>query len=130
MFGDARGYQVDILVGDLCAAISAPLLIALAVLTNESAFAVLAAFPPSLTGALIHVIHHRYAPATISFFGWAPIGPSAASLGILAFASSGNDAIGIFTFAGAAFAGAAVMTAVDFYLARDVTKHVPHDALI
>lgn len=127
MFGDGHGYQMQILVGDLLASISAPLLIALASLTDNSLFGFLAVLPPSLTGPIIHMAHKRWAPGFISFFGWAAIAPSAVGIGVLAAASTGSYdvGVGIATFVGVAAAGAVLMTVVDYYFARDVTKVLP-----
>ena len=129
MFGDGVGYQTAVLVGDLVAVLTVPAIIALSSASNTSGTALLAALPTTLTGPIIHWAHGRAIPGVISLFGWASIPPSAVTVGVVVVLGNiYNAAAGIAAFIGIATVGASVMTAVDWYMARDMTSHPPKKA--
>jgi len=130
MFNDGRGYQMTILAADIAAACVVPALAVLAFTgVNGSIngfFAVAAAFPTTLTGPIIHIIHGRAAPAVISFFGWVSVGWTAVGMNVVGqiLACCGGPttgaAAGMPAFGVAAAAGAVLMTTLDVYMARSV----------
>ena len=125
MFGDGHGYQLAVVVGDIAATVTVPALVAVGAFTGSSWFGVLALFPTTLTGPIIHFAHGRSIPGTISLFGWAAVPATALGIAVLGAAAADDFAIGTGTFIGVASAGAIAMTVLDWYLARDVTVRQP-----
>jgi hypothetical protein len=130
MFNGGHGYQMTILAGDLAAACVVPALAVLAFTgVNGSLngyFAVAAAFPTTLTGPIIHIVHGRAVPAVISFFGWVSVAWTAVGMNVvgqvLACCGGATNGVvaGMPAFGIAAAAGTALMTTLDVFMARGV----------
>jgi hypothetical protein len=131
MFGDGTDYRTPILVADVVASLSVPLLLVAGAATNNLTFGVLALFPTTLTGPIIHLAHGRPVPAVISFLGWAFIPPSAVLAGDFLVTTGGfvnSDTPSIAVFATFATVAAAGMTVLDWWMARAVRlAHKPQD---
>jgi hypothetical protein len=122
MFGDGHEYQTTILIADIAATLSVPLLALGAAAAGSSALGIVTLFPTTLTGPLIHVFNGRPIPAVISLFGWAAIPATAVGIAVLVEANGvfSNLTTAITTFVAISVAGAGLMTALDYYMARKV----------
>jgi len=141
MFADDRGYSLPVLVADLAAVAVTPLLMEAAYSADHQTqenwgWQLLGTIPPALTGPAFHAAHRRWLPAIISFLGWNSVIWSSVSLGAL-FAITPAEAcfgcvgggdnsnrgwtIGISIAGG----GAALMTALDVYMARTPRTRPP-----
>ena len=118
MFGDGRGYGTSVLVGDVAATASAGVLVLFAASLQNSAFAISALFPTTLTAPIIHLAHGRYVPALVSFLGWASVPATSVFLGFLLGFENNSDGTAFAVGTATALTFATGLTALDVYFAR------------
>jgi hypothetical protein len=141
MFGDERGYGAQILVADLAALATIPLIMGVTYAADNAPNHanwgpnLLAMIPPSVTGSFVHAMHKRLVPALVSFFGWASVVGTSAGLGLIFGITPGtgcmcpapdNTMRGWLVGGIIGSVGATLMTSLDVYMARS-PKHVVVD---
>jgi hypothetical protein len=131
-FGDGAGYGVQVFVADLASVATVPIIIAADYAGDGSTHSKWGGYPfamiaPSLMAPIVHLVNDRRWPALISFIGWATVGGMSALMdawwGADVYRGSLHSATaGLPAGLTMATAGAVLMSALDVFLARPVTR--------
>jgi len=133
-FGNGHGYTARVVIADVAAMAFVPIAIVSGWAAERQNFRdfwpfVVANFPVVLTGPIVHLAHGRVGPGFISLFGWASVTATAEGLGALfAMSSCGESSCNDNTGRGGAIAigiglaGGGLMTALDAWMARSVSR--------
>ncbi len=136
LFGDGKSYVGEIILADSAAVASVPIVLAMTSFDRSNyGWSFFAMVAPSLTGPIVHLVHGRYGAAVISALGWLSFVGTSASLGLVfgiteAVGARGglpsNETRGWVVGSAVAVTGAAVMTTLDAFLARESRHQKSH----
>jgi hypothetical protein len=132
MFGNGRGYGLPIAITDISATVTEPFLMAATVATDSAVLGALCFVPVGLSGPIVHLVNGRPIPAIISFFAWTSLAATTFVVGGLFGLAFSSGAFSTFNSpvawtAGLIFgaAGAASLTWLDVWMARDIKQRTP-----